>query len=64
MRISIVKDKLSDVGISMGQVFFAAILIQPLILGEISVIKITSGVLLSVICFGIGALNINNTYNE
>jgi hypothetical protein len=44
MKLSVAKlDKLSDIGIAMGQVFFASVFIEPIISGNVDWIRIISG---------------------
>ena len=57
MRLSTIKiDKLSDVSISIGQVFFASALIEPIVSGKTSISILVFGIILSVVSFGFGIL--------
>ena len=57
MRLSAVKlDKLSDVSIAIGQVFFASALVEPIISGKVGIVILSLGIVLSITCFGFGVL--------
>ncbi len=47
------KSAIADVSREVGQVVFAAILVQPLVSGTSKPLMIIMGVVLSLICFGI-----------
>ncbi|MEK7117885.1 MAG: hypothetical protein AAB861_03890 [Patescibacteria group bacterium] len=52
MRLTSIKlDKLSDVSIAIGQVFFASALVEPIVSGKASLIILVLGIVLSITSF-------------
>jgi len=52
MKLSSIKlDKLSDVSVAIGQVFFASVFIEPIVSKQSSAMMIITGVIISIACF-------------